>query len=115
MGNFGANNDTLCALTTTVVKIDSSYYLASDLCGIVAEGVMQQVAYLDGKLEVSMNVSNDELGKIGSAAITACSLGEITATLFASLDAGWDSLVFLPHSFEFLNDVRMRRNSVVRR
>ncbi len=112
-GSFGANNNTLRALATTNINIDSSFNSTAHACEIDTTEPMQQATRLDGVLEVPMSVFTDGLGRTRPAQLTACSFGEMKAALNYAFRLQWSLFVILTHSFELLNDARTRRNPIV--
>ena len=112
-GSFGASNDTLRALATTSIGIDSSLNPTALPCRIRVAEPMWQPAMLDGILEVPMSVFTDGIGRQRPAQLTSCSFGEIKAALNDGLRLRWEHFVMLSHSFELLNDRMTRGNSIV--
>ena len=104
-GSFAFNQDTLTALTTNGIGIDSSYNATQfgPSSGVRPEQLMTQ-AFQEGAIsEYPMSVFDDGFGKLRHAQLTACSFREIETILWQALESGQQSFVFLFHNFELLN------------
>lgn len=112
-GNFGANFDTLRALSTSNIGIDSSYNSNQPACEIDLNPPIYQAEIVRDILEVPMTIFRDGIGRQRPMQITACSLGELIAILNHAFQEKWQHLVLLTHSAEMLNDSKTRKSSVV--
>jgi hypothetical protein len=112
-GSFGANNDTLRALATTTIDIDSSFNSTALPCEIKANEPVRQPSLLEGVLEVPLSVYTDGIGRQRPVQLTACSFGEMKAVLQDAQRFKWSHFVILMHSSELLNDGRTHRNPIV--
>jgi hypothetical protein len=103
-GSFGANLDTLRALSTIGVPIDSSHnrcYLGGP-CMIDTRPALYQRRSLDGIEEYPMTVFLDYPGHFRPAQLAACSSAEIERLLMQAWNRGWASFVMLWHGAELL-------------
>lgn len=112
-GSFGANNDTLRAVSTTGISIDTSFNSVAAPCAIETSEPMLQPRTIGDVLEVPVSVFVDGLGRQRPAQLTACSFAEIKAALNDAYRHGWRHFVLLTHSFELLNGTQTRKNGVV--
>jgi hypothetical protein len=108
-GNFGFNRDTLRALATNNIKIDSSYNATRFglLSGVNQGSPLVDIMECEGVYEYPMTVFNDGL-ELRHAQVKACSHGEMEGLLWQALETGRDAFVILSHNFELLNS-RMDR------
>ena len=116
-GNFGANFDTLRALTRCGIPFDSSHNtcaLNSD-CGIKTDDVLLQPAKILGVIEFPVTFFHDWPGHQRPMQLCACSSQELEAVLMAAWRSNWYSLVLVSHSFELLKSRRRRQGPLVSR
>jgi peptidoglycan/xylan/chitin deacetylase (PgdA/CDA1 family) len=103
-GNFGANLDTLTALSEIGVPIDSSYsrcFMASDST-IDASSQPQQRCSLGPSEEFPATAFIDYPNHFRPAQLAACSSAELERALLQAWDRGWHSFVMVWHSNELL-------------
>jgi peptidoglycan/xylan/chitin deacetylase (PgdA/CDA1 family) len=115
-GNFGANNDTLRALTAIGVAWDSSVnpaYLGRD-CHISADPGGIGASRLHGVTELPVSGISDRPGSFRPAQICAMSAAEMRAGLRHAAREGHDAFVVVTHSFEMLSRDRQRANGAVK-
>lgn len=116
-GNYGANDDTLRALKSIGIGVDSSH------CPALPEGASQISLSPDdidplvheGIIEVPVG----SIGEIGGgqrhAQITALTLAEMRAAIRHARDTGRPSFTLVTHSFELINRRTRAVNHIVRR
>ena len=115
-GSFGANQDTLRALESNDIKIDSSYNYISKMdgiCDIETDEVLFQPQLVEGIYEYPLSVYSDRKGHFRHAQLGACSSSELSNMLMSAADAGWDSFVILSHNFELLNKSKSKVDNIV--
>jgi hypothetical protein len=114
-GNYGANNDTLKALTSLGVKFDSSYnqpYLAT-ACAIRTPKLLQAPAAIDGLVEVPITFFEDYPGHTRALQLCAASTAEFRTIVDQSLEQHRPTITIVNHSFELLNLSRTRANRLL--
>lgn len=110
-GNFGANRDTLSALTANGIHADSSYDLACK-AGPFLNETLAQPTRIDGVVEYPMAVYRDALGRLRHAQVGASSLRELTATIAQAPQRRWSDFVLYWHSGELLNRRKTRPDPI---
>jgi hypothetical protein len=121
-GNYGADRNTLRALASEGVGIDSSYNIAfvGGDCGIDTEAPLTCPTKMEGLIEVPISFIQDLPGHYRPMQIMAASLGEMRAALEGAYQRGFPSFVFVSHGFELIRRNREQRggarcDSIVRR
>lgn len=114
-GNYGANDDTLCALSALKIAMDSSFPAglngdcAIELpCGDVRPQSRHNV------LEVPIAAIDTRSG-LRHVQITSLSAAEMIAAAHHAVEQGWPSFVIVSHSFELFDRKRGKPNRVVQR
>ena len=105
-GNYGANFDTLRALSRLGLRFDTSYnfpYLATQ-CGLLLPEPLLQPRCLEGVIEYPITFFEDWPWHPRHLQLTACSIAEIIHVLSEAHRHGRQSVVLVSHSFEFLRD-----------
>lgn len=103
-GNYGANFDTLRALSRNGILYDSSYnfpYLKKD-CGMPLPEPLLQPRQLHGVYEFPISFFRDWPGHYRHAQLCACSRQELENALLGAWRSGWYSFVLVSHSFELI-------------
>jgi hypothetical protein len=116
-GNYGANDETLRALTTLGIRYDSSHCpaLVGADCGIsLGIGDRAPRAH-EGVVEVPVGCIATFGGRLRHGQLTALSLRELVAALRHARDAAVPEVVLVSHSFELLSRDRGRINRIVER
>ena len=116
-GNYGANDDTLRALSELGIGYDSSH------CPALPEGdcrISLGPQDLDpirhaGLIEVPVGSIAEIGGGQRHAQITALTLAEMRAAVRHARDTGRESYTFVTHSFELINRRTLAVNRIVRR
>ena len=114
-GNFGANDDTLRALSALGVRYDSSFNPAF-LMGECAIGLPQQTPPFAEHLGVGIipvSVIEDRPGNIRAVQLCALSAWEMRDALSHAADENWPCFTIVSHSFELLSRDRSRANPIV--
>lgn len=116
-GNFGANWDTLRALSSVSIPYDTSYnhcYLgkATDMGGVLH---FLQPRCIEGVWEFPVSYFRDFPGHYRPAHLRACSFSELSSALDQAYDQGWDYFVIVSHSFELINRKSLRPDKIVLR
>lgn len=103
-GGFAANNDTLNALSANGIKFDSSYNFTEcgRNCEIDSDADLFDATLIEGIHEYPMSCYVDYPKHFRHLQIGACSFGEIKNVLNMAEKKGYNSVVILLHSFEFL-------------
>ncbi len=114
-GSYGANVDTLRALKSNDILIDSSYNacMGGRESGIANGMVLWQPMQVEGICEYPITVFSDYPGHLRPAQVGATSFREMRRLLWAALEAGVDSVVIVTHSFEMLSAGRDAVDRVV--
>ena len=116
-GNYGANNDTLRALSSEGIAYDSSYnfpYLGNP-CRILTAEPLLAPSLVDGVIEVPISSFVDYPGHQRPAQLCAISSSEMRFLLEQSLMKNRPSAVIVSHGFELLNTARTRGNRILAR
>jgi peptidoglycan/xylan/chitin deacetylase (PgdA/CDA1 family) len=115
-GNYGANRDTLRALSELDIKFDTSFTpaIAKGHCEIPLSEEATQPLLMEGVIEVPVGCMRDATGRLRHAQITALSLREMTLSLIHARDTGLPGFTFVSHSFELVNRRRLSVNRLVR-
>lgn len=116
-GSFGANLNTLRALTSVGLEIDSS------LNATVPQSFPDGHAQLDpfvrsawmGLHSIPIGVFIDGFGRMRHAQVGACSFRELSHAIDACTNDSWREFVLLSHGFEMLKNESAERDSVVAR
>lgn len=117
-GNYGANDDTLRALTANGIAYDSSHCPAlsgSGACRIALSPEVRDPVGHMGVIEVPIGAIGTLGGGLRHAQITALTLAEMLAAIRHVRAAGRSDLVLVSHSFELLNRRTRSINHIVRR
>ncbi len=108
-GSYGANQDTLRAVSKCGLSFDSSYnpsYLGTE-CRIQVTGNNQpllQPQQIEGLWEFPISSFQDFTKVHRHAQLTACSFSELQTALTDAWQAGWFSFVIVLHSFELVKN-----------
>lgn len=116
-GNYGANDDTLRALSALGIAYDASH------CPALADGVCRiSLGPDDRDPVIHMGVIEVPAGTIGTisggqrhAQITALTLAEMLAAIRHARASGRESFTLVSHSFELINRRSLTVNRIVRR
>lgn len=113
-GNFGFNADTLGALAANGLRFDSSYNAChlGPSSGLRPGEQLVEPILQDGVYEVPVTVFVDGTRRLRPLQLTACSWSEMEAVLWRALEAGWQSVVIVSHSFELLDASRTRADAI---
>ena len=110
-GNYGANNDTLVALSRNGIYQDTSYnycYLDRE-CHLELGHVLYHPERVGEVMEYPVTFFKDYPGHVRHLQISACSFSEMEAVLnYASLH-GWGSVVIVLHTFECIQRLRSKK------
>ena len=114
-GSFGFNRDTLKALKSNGIKIDSSYNQSTNgaKSGICTGEIMTNPFECEGITEYPMTVFKDGSQRLRHTQLTACTFAEIEGLLWQALEQRKKSFVILTHNFELLNRNRSQPDYVV--
>ena len=107
-GNFGANFDTLRALTSNGMLYDTSHnacFLDAE-CQMRTDEPLLQQRMIDGVYEFPVSTFSDYPGHVRPAQLCACSFQELESALLQAWRAGWYSFVIVWHGFELIRNVR---------
>ena len=119
-GNYGANRDTLKALSQNGIRFDTSYnpsYLNSS-CGLTMDTLKMEPYCVEGVWEMPIMVFEDWPRHLRHLQLCACSWFEIRDSLMWAWENNVESIVLVSHSFEMLKrpircDVPCEVNHVV--
>lgn len=103
-GNYGANDDTLHALSQQGIRYDTSYnycYL-DDACKINAQDVLLQPCRLHGIVEYPISFFCDYRNHHRHAQLCACSGLEMRHALLKAWESGYPTFVIVSHGFELI-------------
>lgn len=117
-GGFGANNDTLKALSQNHISIDSSYNytMLGGNCEIHSDRLLNQPCRLEGLYEYPMTFYRDKTNSHRHVQLGSCSISELKYLIDESIQRKLSSLVMLSHGFELLSrDGRKSDNVVINR
>lgn len=114
-GNYGANNDTLRALSRLGVRYDTSYNqpFLLDCCRIVCPAPLYQPAALDGVIEVPVTFFEDYPNHTRPLQLAAVSSAEMKWAIDRCVANDRPVAVIVSHSFELLNRKRERANAIL--
>jgi len=111
-GNYGANFDTLRALSQNQFIYDTSYnacYLNST-CEIKTENLLIQPREINGIYEFPISFFKDKPNHYRHAQLCACSNWEMKNALMKAWKKNWASFVIVFHSSELVKKVKRQRN-----
>lgn len=114
-GNFGANDDTLRALSKLGVQYDSSFNPAF-LSGECAIDLPQHTPPFSEHLGVGIipvSIIEDRPGNIRAVQLCALSAWEMRDALAHAAEDEWPCFTIVSHSFELLSRDRSRSNPIV--
>lgn len=114
-GSFAFNRDTLDALGSRGIPLDSSYNASQfglDSGVRPGETVVEPIV-CDGVTEYPMTVFDDGTRALRHAQLTSCSYREMTGLLWQALERGRRAFVILSHGSELLNRAKTRPDPVV--
>ncbi|UYV16817.1 polysaccharide deacetylase family protein [Porphyrobacter sp. ULC335] len=117
-GNYGANDDTLRALSALGIAYDSSHCPAlagASLCRITLGAEDRDPVGHMGVIEVPVGAIGAFGGGQRHAQITALTLSEMLCAIRHARDCGRDSFTLVSHSFELINRRKLAVNHIVRR
>jgi hypothetical protein len=116
-GNYGANDDTLRALTACGIRYDSSFApgLAVSDCAITLAPSQTRPLVHCGVVEVPIGAISVGRGARRHAQITALSAREMVDAVRHAAAQGCDSFTIVSHSFELMNRKRTAVNHIVKR
>lgn len=116
-GNYGANDDTLRALTALGIAYDASHCpaLPDGACRISLGPEVREPVLHMGVIEVPVGSIGTLTGGQRHAQITALTLAEMLAAIRHARDTGRASFTLVSHSFELINRRRLAVNRIVRR
>lgn len=103
-GNYGANPDTLTALSAVGIKYDSSYnrMFLGRTCSLEALGTLESPLATHGLVEVPITHFVDGTGRYRHLQLCAVSSGEMAWALSLAARQGRPTAVVVSHSFELL-------------
>jgi len=113
-GNFGANLDSLEALSNVGIRFDTSHntaYLGRG-CELNTGRSELQPRTINGVLELPIGFVRDGLGQIRHCQLGACSLEEICGAMCQAWERGWQYFVVVSHSFELVRRRDTARGSI---
>ncbi len=113
--HYGLNRDTLKALSTNAVFIDSSYNKAinSGDSGLLSEQILLQPVVLDGVTIYPVTVVTDTGQNLQALQITKSSFKEFESVLFHAVENQWNSVVIVLNSFDLMTPCQERLDSIV--
>lgn len=113
-GNFGFNTDSLVALANNGLQIDSSYNAChlGPSSGLAPGTLLVDPVQQDGVYEYPVTVFVDGMRRLRPLQLTACSWSEMEGLLWRALEAGYQSVVIVSHSFELLDADRNRPDRI---
>ncbi|PXW78441.1 hypothetical protein C7451_102112 [Blastomonas natatoria] len=116
-GNFGANDDTLRALSELSVRFDSSFNPAflSGECAIDLPPETPPFSEHLGVGIIPVSYIEDRPGSIRAAQLCALSAWEMRDALTHAAQNDWPCFTIVSHSFELLSRDRTRSNPIVTR
>lgn len=117
-GSWGANVDTLRALSQSGIRFDSSLNPCFSVSfPDLSERSRLQPTVIEGVWEVPVTYFTDRPKHRRPLHVCACSLAEFKHVLEQAHSAGWPAVVIVTHSFEFVRVERLEhpRKSVVPR
>lgn len=116
-GNYGANDDTLRALSSIGMRFDSSHCpgIAESDCAISLGPDDCEPVSCCGVIEVPVGCIAGPWGRLRHFQLTAISDAEIIAALRHASRLNEPAMTLVSHSFELLSRDRLRINKVVKR
>ncbi|MDP5102499.1 MAG: hypothetical protein NWP98_01075 [Erythrobacter sp.] len=116
-GNYGANDDTLRALSANGIAYDASHCpaLTDGLCRISLGPEDRDPVRHMGVIEVPAGTIGTLGGGQRHAQITALTLAEMLAAVRHAKREGRESFTLVSHSFELINRRKLAVNPIVRR
>ena len=116
-GNYGANDNTLRALSEIGISIDTSLCpgIANSECGISLSAENDSPTFLNGTIEMPIHHIEASHGGKRHFQLTALSAREILAACDFAHNAGLENVILVSHSFELLSRDRSAINLVVKR
>lgn len=109
-GSFAANADTLKALSSNKIYIDSSYNPSMQMKGnglAPSDYLLNQGSFKQSNVhEIPMTVYRTAGGKLRHTQLTACTIREFKKLLNLAYDQGDSDFVILSHSVELLGSQR---------
>lgn len=116
-GNYGANDDTLRALSRLGITWDTSHNPAyvgrGSAIGIAPDA--SAAVRREGVVELPVTTIHDRPGSLRPAQVCALSEAEMRAALRHAARSGQEAFVIVTHSFEMLTRDRRRPNRLVMR
>lgn len=114
-GSFGANAETLRAVSAAGLSVDCSVNAAaSSMSADIADCVdIFQPDRFDELLTVPMTVFRDGFGKLRPAQVGACSVRELNQVFVTAESGNWPAVMLLSHNFEMLRPNSTRIDPVV--
>ena len=116
-GNYGANDDTLGALSELGIAIDTSFPpgIANSRCAISLGAEDMFPARHFGIVELPIGAIAGKGNGRRHAQLTAMSLWELRSMVNHAVACDWPALVLVSHSFEMMNRKRGTANRIVQR
>jgi hypothetical protein len=111
-GSFGLDHNTLSAVLSNGISIDSSYDASVSRASFRGPPILDN-AMIDGVDEVPMTVFRDGLGRLRHAQLGACTFEELEHALWQSVELGRRSFVLLTHNFEMLSKHKSQPNDII--
>lgn len=113
-GSYAANADTLKALKTVGISVDTSYNPAANHLeqSIFPNKGVHQREVLNETCVYPVGAIDDGRGQ-RHLQVTACSLAEFKYALDTAEKNGWDSLVIVTHNFELMNQAKNGADFIV--
>ena len=114
-GNYGADDNTLRALSKIGLRYDSSHCPAMPEASRISLGPdVRDPALFEGIIEVPAGSIGTLDGGQRHAQITALTLAEMRAAIRHARDNGRESFTLVTHSFELINRRKLAVNRIVR-
>ena len=115
-GNYGANDDTLGALSELGLEFDSSHPpgIANSACGIGLGAGDLLPTQRNNVTELPIGVIEAAKDTQRHAQLTALSHAELAASVDHAFRNGWPAFVIVSHSFEMMNRQRRIPNQIVK-
>jgi peptidoglycan/xylan/chitin deacetylase (PgdA/CDA1 family) len=116
-GNYGANEDSLSALSTLGIAYDSSFPpgIAKSDCDIDLSSDVHHPLHHGGLIELPIGAIQARKSAQRHAQITALSLAELRGAVSHSAAQNWPAFVIVSHSFEMFNRAKNLPNKIVMR
>ncbi len=115
-GSYAVNRDTLKALHTNSILIDSSYNKASKMgtADLLPEQILLQPTSLDGVIIYPVSVFGDNnQHRLRALQLTTCSYREFECVLFQAVEDEWDSVVIIAQSVGLMTLGQERLDPIV--